>query len=65
MLRRPWRTQPLDAYGHIHQEVVNDNHDPDNTGAVLYSDILFALALYATRERLAGRGSPPAASERG
>jgi hypothetical protein len=44
-----------DAFGHIHQEVVNDNHDPDNTGAVLYSDIvvpLVALALYAALERL-------------
>jgi hypothetical protein len=45
-----------DAYGHIHQEVVNDNHDPDNTGPVLYADIvvpLVGLALYAARERLA------------
>jgi hypothetical protein len=44
-----------DAFGHIHQEVVNDNHDPDNTGPVLYTDILFplvAIALYAARERL-------------
>jgi hypothetical protein len=44
-----------DAYGHIHQEVVNNNHDPDNTGPVLYADILFpliALGLYAYRERL-------------
>jgi len=43
-----------DAFGHIHQEVVNDNHDPDNTGPVLYSDILvplIGLALYAARER--------------
>lgn len=45
-----------DAYGHIHQEIVNDNHDPDNTGAILYADILFplvGLCLYALRERLA------------
>jgi len=44
-----------DAYGHIHQMVVNDNHDPDNTGPVLYTDIIFplvAIALYAARERL-------------
>jgi hypothetical protein len=44
-----------DAYGHIHQEVANDNHDPDNTGPVLYADLLFplvAIALYAVRERL-------------
>lgn len=47
-----------DAYGHIHQAAVNDNHDPDNTGPVLYTDILFPLAgllLYAARERLRGR----------
>jgi hypothetical protein len=45
-----------DAYGHIHQEVANDNHDPDNTGPILYADILFpliGLTLYALRECLA------------
>ncbi|HEX5609793.1 MAG TPA: DUF6790 family protein [Solirubrobacterales bacterium] len=44
-----------DAYGHIHQEVVNDNHDPDNSGPVLYADVLFPLVgllLYAVRERI-------------
>jgi hypothetical protein len=44
-----------DAYGHIHQEIVNDNHDPDNSGPVLYADILFpfvAICLYVMRERL-------------
>lgn len=44
-----------DAYGHIHQAAVNDNHDPDNTGPVLYADVLFplvAIALYVARERL-------------
>jgi hypothetical protein len=44
-----------DAFGHIHQEIVNDNHDPDNTGPVLYADIVFplvALALYIARQRL-------------
>jgi uncharacterized protein DUF6790 len=49
-----------DAFGHIHQAVVNDNHDPDNTGPVLYADILFplvAVVLYALRER-AGRIVP-------
>jgi hypothetical protein len=48
-----------DAFGHIHQEVVNDNHDPDNTGPVLYTDILFplvAIVLYAVRERLTRAG---------
>jgi hypothetical protein len=47
-----------DAYGHLYQESVNDNHDPDNTGPVLYADILFplvAIALYAIRERLQRR----------
>jgi hypothetical protein len=47
-----------DAYGHIHQAAINDNHDPDNTGPVLYADILFplvAVTLYAVRERLRGR----------
>ena len=49
-----------DAYGHIHQEVVNDNHDPDNTGAVLYYDIaapLIGLVLYGLMRR-AGGGEP-------
>ena len=48
-----------DAFGHIHQEVVNGNHDPDNTGPVLYADILFplvAIVLYAARERLTRAG---------
>lgn len=54
-----------DAYGHIHQEVVNDNHDPDNTGPVLYADILFPLVgllLYAARERVRGRAAQPRTS---
>lgn len=54
-----------DAYGHVHQEVVNDNHDPDNTGPVLYADVLFplvGLALYAARERLLGRRASAAAT---
>jgi hypothetical protein len=43
-----------DAYGHIHQMVVNDNHARDNTGLVLWSDFiqpLVAIALYVLRER--------------
>lgn len=39
-----------DAYGHIHQMIVNDNHCVDNTGAVLWTDIatpLIAIVLYA------------------
>jgi hypothetical protein len=41
-----WR----DAYGHIHQAIEYDNHDPDNTGVVLYTDIIYPLigiVLYA------------------
>lgn len=44
-----------DAYGHIHQAAVDDNHDPDNTGPVLYADILFPLVaatLYIVQGRL-------------
>lgn len=43
-----------DAYGHIHQAAIHDNHDPDNTGLVLWADFiqpLVAIALYALRER--------------
>jgi hypothetical protein len=49
-----------DAYGHIHQSVVNDNHDVDNTGPILYTDIVFpfvGIALYAARERVRARVS--------
>jgi hypothetical protein len=49
-----------DAYGHVHQMIVNDNHDPDNTGIVLYSDILsplIGLVLYGLFHR-AGGGQP-------
>ncbi|MGC1853063.1 MAG: DUF6790 family protein [Solirubrobacterales bacterium] len=49
-----------DAYGHIHQMVVNDNNDPDNTGIFLYSDIvspLVGLVLYGLFRR-AGGGQP-------
>jgi heme A synthase len=45
-----------DAYGHLHQEAVHDNHDPDNTGLLLWSDFivpLVAIALYAARQRAA------------
>jgi hypothetical protein len=57
-----------DAYGHIHQEVVNDNHDPDNTGPVLYADVLFplvAIALYAAGERLRRGATEPATEPAG
>lgn len=41
-----------DAYGHIHQATVHDNHDPDNTGPLLWSDFLtplVAIGLYVAR----------------
>ncbi|HET7588893.1 MAG TPA: DUF6790 family protein [Solirubrobacterales bacterium] len=43
-----------DAYGHLHQEAVYDNHDPDNTGLLLWSDFitpLVAIGLYAAWHR--------------
>jgi hypothetical protein len=46
-----------DAYGHLHQEAIHDNHDPDNTGLLLWSDFiapLVAIGLYAARQRAAG-----------
>ncbi len=49
-----------DAYGHIHQAAIHDNHDPDNTGLVLWADIivpLVAVALYVlSRPNRAGEG---------
>jgi hypothetical protein len=52
-----------DAYGHIHQEVVNDNHDPDNTGPVLYADIVFPLVglAVATHDVVPARRAEPRA----
>jgi hypothetical protein len=47
-----------DAYGHLHQAAVHDNHDPDNTGLLLWADFITPLvgialytALYATNRR--------------
>lgn len=57
-----------DAFGHIHQAVVNDNHDPDNTGPVLYADILFplvAIVLYGLRERAQAAASRPSPARTG
>jgi hypothetical protein len=48
-----------DGYGHIYQAIEYDNHDPDNTGVVLYSDwILPAVGwlLYILYVRAGGRG---------
>ncbi len=46
-----------DAYGHLHQAAIHDNHAPDNTGLVLWADFiapLVAIALYALRQRATG-----------
>lgn len=46
-----------DAYGHIHQAAIHDNHARDNTGLVLWSDFiapLVAIALYALQRRAEG-----------
>ena len=32
-----------DAYGHLHQMWVNDNHAPDNTGLVLWADFILDI----------------------
>jgi hypothetical protein len=54
-----------DAYGHLHQEAIHDNHDPDNTGLLLWSDFvapLVAIGLYAAWRRAQ---SLPAAARSG
>ena len=54
-----------DAYGHLHQEAIHDNHDPDNTGLLLWSDFiapLVAIGLYAAWQR-ARRPSASASAE--
>lgn len=43
-----------DAYGHLHQAAIHDNHAPDNTGLVLWADFiapLVAIGLYAAWRR--------------
>lgn len=43
-----------DAYGHVYQMVVNDNHCEDNTGLVLWADIvtpLVAILLFGLMTR--------------
>lgn len=50
-----------DTYGHIYQMVENDNHCPDNTGPVLWTDFgspLVAIVLYALMRR--GQRQEPA-----
>ncbi len=53
-----------DAYGHLHQAAIHDNHAPDNTGLVLWADFiapLVAISLYvASRRTPAARTRPSA-----
>lgn len=49
-----------DGYGHVHQAIEYDNHDPDNTGIVLYTDFIVpavGLIFYALFRRACG-GQP-------
>ncbi|HEX5990098.1 MAG TPA: DUF6790 family protein [Solirubrobacterales bacterium] len=53
-----------DAYGHLHQAAIHDNHDPDNTGLVLWADFvapLVAIGLYAASRRSAVARTRPSA----
>jgi hypothetical protein len=46
-----------DAYGHLHQTAIHDNHARDNTGLLLWSDFivpLVAITFYALRQRAIG-----------
>jgi hypothetical protein len=48
-----------DAYGHLHQAAIHDNHARDNTGLVLWPDFiapLVAISLYALWQRATGAG---------
>lgn len=43
-----------DAYGHLHQAAIHDNHAPDNTGLTLWADFiapLVAIGLYVLWRR--------------
>jgi hypothetical protein len=49
-----------DAYGHLHQAAIHDNHAPDNTGLTLWADFiapLVAIGLYALRRRAPGQAA--------
>jgi hypothetical protein len=51
-----------DAYGHLHQAAIHDNHAPDNTGLTLWADFiapLVAIALYSSWRRASGGASKP------
>jgi hypothetical protein len=50
-----------DAYGHLHQAAIHDNHSPDNTGLVLWADFiapLVAIGLYAVSHRVSVTAAP-------
>jgi hypothetical protein len=52
-----------DAYGHLHQAAIHDNHSPDNTGLVLWADFiapLVAIALYVASRAQGARTRPSA-----
>jgi hypothetical protein len=49
-----------DAYGHLHQAAIHDNHAPDNTGLTLWADFiapLVAIVLYSLWRRASSGGS--------
>jgi hypothetical protein len=53
-----------DAYGHLHQAAIHDNHAPDNTGLVLWADFiapLVAIGLYAASRRTQAARTRPSA----
>jgi len=57
-----------DAYGHLHQAAIHDNHDPDNTGLLLWSDFivpLVAIGLYVASRGGRASGRLSAASRPG
>jgi len=55
-----------DAYGHLHQAAIHDNHAPDNTGLTLWADFiapLVAIALYTLWRRTAANGAARESTE--
>jgi hypothetical protein len=53
-----------DAYGHIYELVINNNHSPNNSGVLLYMDIfvpLLAIVLLVALRTLQQRRALPAA----
>jgi hypothetical protein len=51
-----------DAYGHLHQAAIHDNHAPDNTGLTLWADFiapLVAIGLYVLWRRAESAATRP------